>query len=57
MLATGFKLEDGLEDDGVAELGRLKPKVPVTKGYGEVQENGVAPEDDIPDFLRGLKRR
>jgi hypothetical protein len=57
VLATGFKLEDGLEDDGVAELGRLKPKVPVTKGYGEGQENGVAPEDDIPDFLRGLKRR
>jgi hypothetical protein len=57
VLATGFKLEDGLEDDGVAELGRLKPKVPVTKGYGEGQESGVAPEDDIPDFLRGLKRR
>lgn len=60
VLATGFKLED-VTDEAKADFGRLKPTAAAVKAsYEDIPDGGksnVGTEEDIPDFLRGLKRR
>lgn len=57
VLATGFKLDDVTDEADAADFGRLgrSPAAPI---YDEIENAPKSNnEDDIPDFLRGLKRR